>query len=71
MSDGVTLKCNFLEQSMKFLSVLEETSSNPAQGKACGSQSSSSLPGVSANTSTGKMITNPKVIFKISVKAVI
>lgn len=54
---------------MKFLSVLEEESSNPAQEKACGSQSSSYLPGVSANASMGKMITKTKVIFKISVKA--
>lgn len=63
------LKCNFLEQSVKFLSVFEETSSNPAQKKACGSQSLSYLPGISANTSVGKMITSTKVIFKISVKA--
>lgn len=55
---------------MKFLSVLEETSSNPSEGRACGSQSSSSLPGVSAKASMGKMITNPKVITKSARKLV-
>lgn len=68
-SYSITLKCNFLDQSMRFLSVLEETSSNPARGEACGGQSLSYLPGIADNTSVGKMMTNTEVVFQIGVKA--
>lgn len=52
-----------------FISAFEETSSDPAQGRARGSESLWYLPGVSSVTTVGKVIASTKTVAKIGVRA--